>query len=101
MLEEYSYLGFPLCSKEVRQIAYEFAEDNGFEGFSKDIKEAGRKWFTFLLSRYPKKKSRILFAIFLLQGLMLAILIKLRDGTENMRMYFHSWKLLIQITSGI
>ena len=42
----------------MRQIAYEFAEDNGFEGFSKDIKEVGRKWFTFLLSRYPKIKVK-------------------------------------------
>ena len=29
-----------------------------FEGFSKESTEAGRKWFTFLLKRYPKLKVK-------------------------------------------
>ena len=53
MIEEFSFLGFPLCSREVRKIAHDFAEANGFEGFSKQSNEAGRKWFAFLLKRYP------------------------------------------------
>ena len=58
MIEEYSYLGFPLCGREVRKVAYDFAADNGFEGFSETNNEAGRKWFGKLLSRYPKLKVK-------------------------------------------
>ena len=58
MIKEFSFLGFPLCSREVRKIAYNFAQANGFEGFSKDSSEAGQKWFTFLLKRYPKLKVK-------------------------------------------
>ena len=58
MIEEFSFLGFPLCSREVRKIAHDFAEANGFEGFSKQSNEAGRKWFAFLLKRYPKLKVK-------------------------------------------
>ena len=52
MIEEFSYLGFPLCAREIRKIAYEYAEANGFEGFSTESNEAGRKWFSFLMKRY-------------------------------------------------
>ena len=58
MIEEFSFLGFPLCSREVRKIAYDFAQSKGFEGFSKESTEAGRKWFAFLLKRYPKLKVK-------------------------------------------
>ena len=58
MIEEFSFLGFPLCSREVRKIAYDFAQSNGFEGFSKDATEAGQKWFGFLLKRYPKLRVK-------------------------------------------
>ena len=58
MIKEFSFLGFPLCSREFRKIAYDFAQANGFEGFSKDSSEADRKWFTFLLKRYPKLKVK-------------------------------------------
>ena len=58
MIEEFLFLGFPLCSREVRKIAYDFAQANGFKGFSKDSSEAGWKWFTFLLKRYPKLKVK-------------------------------------------
>ena len=58
MIEEFSFLGFPLCSREVRKIAYDFAQANGFEGFSKDSSEAGWKWFAFLLKCDPKLKVK-------------------------------------------
>ena len=58
MIEEFSFLGFPLCAREVRKVAYDFTEANGFEGFSKQSNEAGRKWFAFLLKRYPKLKVK-------------------------------------------
>ena len=57
MIKEFLFLGFPLCSREFRKIAYNFAQANGFEGFSKDSTEAGRKWFA-LLKRYPKLKVK-------------------------------------------
>ena len=58
MIKEFSFLGFPLCATEVRKIAFDFAEANGFEGFSKDTDEAGRKWFDFLLKHYPQLKVK-------------------------------------------
>ena len=58
MIQEYSFLGFPLSGNEVRKIAFSFAEANGFEGFSKVHNEAGRKWFGFLLKRYPQLKVK-------------------------------------------
>ena len=58
MIEEYSYLGFPLCGREVRKIAFDFAEASGFDGFSQDTNEAGRKWFALLLKRYPHIKVK-------------------------------------------
>ena len=58
MIEEFSFLGFPLSANEVRKIAFDFAEANGFEGFSKIHSEAGRKWFSFLLKQYPKLKVK-------------------------------------------
>ena len=35
MTKEFLFLGFPLCSREVRKIAYYFAQANGFEGLVK------------------------------------------------------------------
>ena len=58
MIQEYSFLGFLLSGNEVRKIAFSFAEANGFEGFSKVHNEAGRKWFSFLLKRYPQLKVK-------------------------------------------
>ena len=58
MIEEYSFLGFPLSGKEVIKIAFSFAEANEFESFSKVHNEAGRKWFSFLLRRYPQLKVK-------------------------------------------
>ena len=58
MIQEYSFLGFPLSGNEVRKIAFSFAEANGFEGFSKVHNEAGRKRFHFLLKRYPQLKVK-------------------------------------------
>ena len=42
MIEEFSFLGFPLCAREVRKVAYDFAEANGFEGSaSSQMKQGG------------------------------------------------------------
>ena len=54
MIDEYSYLGFPLEPAEVKQIAFDFAEENNIVGFSEQLGTAGRSWFSFLLKRFPR-----------------------------------------------
>ena len=54
MLDEYSYLGFPLDPAEVKKTAFDFAKENDIEGFSLDLGTAGRAWFAYLLKRHPK-----------------------------------------------
>ena len=58
MIQVYSFLGFSLSGNDVRNIVFSFAEANGFEGFSKIHNEAGRKWFGFILKRYPQLKVK-------------------------------------------
>ena len=53
MIDEYAYLGFPLEPSEVKHVAFNFAEENGIEGFSQDLGTAGRSWFSYLLKRNP------------------------------------------------
>ena len=43
MIDEYSYLGFPLEPAEVKQIAFDFAEENNIVGFSEQLGTAGRR----------------------------------------------------------
>ena len=54
MIDEYSYLGFPLEPCEIKKIAFDFAYENDIVGFSEDLGTAGRAWFSFLLKRHPK-----------------------------------------------
>ena len=54
MIDEYSYLGFPLEPAEVKQIAFDFAEENNIVGFSEQLGTAGRSWFSYLLKRFPR-----------------------------------------------
>ena len=53
MIDEYAYLGFPLEPSEVKQIAFNFAEENNIDGFSTELGTAGCAWFTYLLKRHP------------------------------------------------
>ena len=53
MIDEYSYLSFPLEPAEVKQIAFDFAEENNIIGFSEELGTAGHSWFSFLLKRFP------------------------------------------------
>ena len=45
MIQEYSLLGFPLTPKEIREIAFEYTEENGLKGFSEDKESEACKWF--------------------------------------------------------
>ena len=54
MIDEFSYLGFPLEPSEVKQIAFDYADENNIVGFSEHLGTAGRSWFNYLLKRFPK-----------------------------------------------
>ena len=54
MIEEYSNLGFPFTSKEVRDIAFEYASDHDLKGFTEDGCTAGYHWFKYFMERNPK-----------------------------------------------
>ena len=45
MISEDSLLGFPLTPKEIREIAFEYADENNLSGFSEDKEIGGYKWF--------------------------------------------------------
>ena len=84
MIGEFSFLGFPLSGNEVRKIAFDFTEANGFGGFSKIHSEAGRKWFSFLLKWYPQLKVKD--TIYQLQGQMLQRRVRFWTGIKSMKM---------------
>ena len=54
MIEEYSNLGFPFTSKEVRDIAFEYAIDHDLKGFTKEGSTAGYHWFKYFMEYNPK-----------------------------------------------
>jgi hypothetical protein len=55
--------GFSFIEEEVRDIAYQFAEEHNLPGFSKDTEIAGRSWFQHFLDRHKsievKKSSEL------------------------------------------
>ena len=50
----YSLLGFPFTPREIRKIAYAFAEENDIDGFLEDKELVGSKWFSFFLKRHAQ-----------------------------------------------
>ena len=54
MIDKFSYLGFPLEPAEVKQIAFDYAEESNILGFSQDLGTAGRSWFNYLMKCFPK-----------------------------------------------
>ena len=51
---EYSMMGSPFTSKEVRDIAFEYAMDNNLKGFSEDLGSAGLAWLRYFLLRHAQ-----------------------------------------------
>ena len=50
--------GFPLSCKQVKALAFEFAQRNNIEGFLKNRKGlAGVKWFKAFMNRHPELKK--------------------------------------------
>ena len=45
MISEYSLLGLPMTPKEIREIAFEYADKNNLSGFSEDKEIGGYTWF--------------------------------------------------------
>ena len=58
LISEYSLLGFPSTPSEIREIAYEFADENQLEGFSENKEIAGPKWFSLFLKRHSELKVK-------------------------------------------
>ena len=54
MIMKYSMMGFPFTSKEVRDIAFEYAMDHNLKGFSEDLGSAGPAWFRYFLLRHAQ-----------------------------------------------
>ena len=58
MIQEYSLLGFPFSPREIRTIAFDFADENGLKGFSDTKGSAGPHWFAAFLKRWPQLKVK-------------------------------------------
>ena len=54
MIDEYTYLGFPLEPLEVCKITFDFTEENKIVGFSKDLGTPGQSLISYLLKRLLK-----------------------------------------------
>ena len=54
MIEEYSNLGLPFASKEMTDIAFEYAIDHDLQGFTKEGCTAGYHWFKYFMECNPK-----------------------------------------------
>ena len=51
---EYSMMRFPFTSKEVRDIAFEYAMDHNLKGFLEDLVSTGPDWFQYFLMRHAQ-----------------------------------------------
>ena len=51
---EYSLLGFPLTPKEMREIAFEYTDENNLSGFSDDKEIGGYKWFYGFMTHHDE-----------------------------------------------
>lgn len=45
--------GFPLSKKQLRSLAFQYADKNRIRGFSPESKKAGRKWVSNFMKRHP------------------------------------------------
>ena len=58
LLIKFARQGFPLMKGKVRSLAYEYAEMNGWKGFSKITKWAGCTWLKLFLKHYPEVRVK-------------------------------------------
>ena len=53
----FAQAGFPFTPQEIKFLAYEYADKNNIEGFSKLTKVAGRKWLRGFIRRHRSELS--------------------------------------------
>ena len=58
LISEFSLLGFPFTLSEMRQIAFEFADENKIQGFSEDKEMAGTNQFSLFLKCHSDLKVK-------------------------------------------
>ena len=58
MISEYSLLGFPLTPKEIREIAFEYADKNNLSEFSEDKEIGGYKWFYGFMKHHDELRVK-------------------------------------------
>ena len=56
LLEDFAAAGFPLTGGEVKQVAFQYAQENGITGFSNKYEHAGPAWLRGFLNRNPSLK---------------------------------------------
>lgn len=54
VISDMALVGFPLTGKDVRQLAYDYAEQKGLKVFSEKAQCAGYYWFDNFIKRYPQ-----------------------------------------------
>ena len=50
--------GFPLNSRRLRKLAYQYAEENDIKGFSPQTRMAGEKWLKHFMQRHKAVRSK-------------------------------------------
>ena len=56
LLEDFAAAGFPLTGGEVKQVAFQYTQENGITGFSNKHEHAGPAWLRGFLNRNPSLK---------------------------------------------
>ena len=56
LLEDFAATDFPLTGGEVKQVAFQYAQENGITGFSNKYEHAGPAWLRGFLNRNPSLK---------------------------------------------
>ena len=56
LLENFTAVGFPLTGGELKQVAYQYAQEHGIRGFSDKYQCAGAAWLRGFLERNPSLK---------------------------------------------
>ena len=54
MISEYSLLGFPLTLKEIREVAFEYADENNLSEFSEGKETGGYKRFYAFIKHHDE-----------------------------------------------
>ena len=64
MISECSLLGFPMTPKEIREIVFEYADENNSSGFSEGKEIGGYKWFYGFMKCHDKLRVKTVSPIY-------------------------------------